>query len=324
MLRQPIYPDIDRNKYNNGNLHEYDPYMIINGINVIDEDWWRSLTAYNKAVIEEKLGGKYILSKISIPHEIQEKDNDDKFLSIVHQTYIDSFDYNLWYDPHSPYMPLNVSMIEVSPEIKPLFLKMQKMNIFIDSNDLQIFANNIDAIMKKGEKYFIRMSSTSGKNEKSIEPVSTVNEVMRRLSTIKLFSKKEYERIDKQSYLIILPWNDKIDPRYEFRIFVVNGKLTCASPQNWFECHQYSSDELEIFEEVLINMTFIDKFMYQTYVADIYIDIETKRAHLIELNPFGAHCGAGSSLFNWITDYDLLHGINNDQPVLRYLSVINY
>lgn len=45
---------------------------------------------------------------------------------------------------------------------------------------------------------------------------------------------------------------------------------------------------------------------------------------LIKLNPFGAHCGAGASFFNWHTDHDLLYGKTNNDPELRYLSAINY
>lgn len=63
------------------------------------------------------------------------------------------------------------------------------------------------------------------------------------------------------------------------------------------------------------------------FVADVYVNVNTKICHLIELNPFGAASGAGSSLFNWYKDYDLLYGINHDKNKeieLRYLSIIEY
>tara|TARA_R110001599_G_scaffold91574_1_gene240561 strand:+ start:2005 stop:2157 length:153 start_codon:yes stop_codon:yes gene_type:complete len=50
--------------------------------------------------------------------------------------------------------------------------------------------------------------------------------------------------------------------------------------------------------------------------------VATQTCHLIELNPFGAHSPAGSSMFNWIQDRDILYG--NVPAELRYLSAINF
>ena len=83
-----------------------------------------------------------------------------------------------------------------------------------------------------------------------------------------------------------------------------------------------TQEELEGFEEALSNLTFLDHIPYHTFVADVYIDTSTHTCHLIELNPFGAHCGAGASFFNWVTDYDVLYGLKPAE--MRYLSAINY
>ncbi len=64
--------------------------------------------------------------------------------------------------------------------------------------------------------------------------------------------------------------------------------------------------------------------LYKDFVGDVYIDMDEKVCKLVEVNPFGAHCGAGSGLFNWITDYDILYGNSSEEPELRYLSIINY
>ena len=69
----------------------------------------------------------------------------------------------------------------------------------------------------------------------------------------------------------------------------------------------------------LNNITFLDKVCYDTYVGEVYVDLENGICHLIELNPFGC---LDAALFNWIDDYDLLHGLS--QPEFRYLSVINF
>lgn len=316
MKRVPICEEINKDNYNNGNLHEYDPYLIIDEVNIIDTDWWISLSEYNKELINMRLNGKYILGKVEIPHEVQ-VDNSDKFLSIVHQAYLDSFDYNIWYDKD----PQNVSMIHISSKIKNILLEMYTNHTKVSEDfELQEFKDQISKVISTYTGgWFMRTSSTSGKNEDSLEPLYTANDVILRLTTIKLFVEKEYRRPEKDTYLILIPWNVdvELDPQYEFRIFVVNGKLTGACPQRWFDCYQYSEEELEKIEKSLMNLKFVD--VYKTFIADVYI---TDECHLIEFNPFGAYCGAGSALFNWIKDYDVLYG--KVEPELRYRSAISY
>jgi len=47
------------------------------------------------------------------------------------------------------------------------------------------------------------------------------------------------------------------------------------------------------------------KVPYEDCVIDAFITPEGK-ARLIEFNPFGAHLSSGSSLFHWLTHYDVL------------------
>jgi D123 len=143
------------------------------------------------------------------------------------------------------------------------------------------------------------------------------------LTALDIFVTREYER-EKETCLILMPYIMNIDKSNEFRIFVVNNKLTAASPQYWFIHTQYSCEELEAFEEALNNIPFIDSVPYNTFVADVYINVGTKECHLIELNPFGAQSGAGASFFNWHTDYDILYGKTDKDPELRYLSAISF
>ena len=308
MKRVPICEDIDKDDYNNGNLHEYDPYL--NGI--IDTDWYNSLSEYNKELINSRC--KYELGEVQIPHEIQ-VDNSDKFLSIVHQAYLDSFDYNVWFNNGLS----NASLIHISSDIKSVLLEMY-VNRSKDASHLQEFKDQITQVLSTYTRgWFMRLSSTSGKNEDSLEPLYTTDQIISRLVTVKLFVEKEYRRPEKETYLILIPWNVdvELDPQYEFRIFVVNGKLTGACPQRWFESYQYSEEELERIEKALSDIKFMN--VYKTFIADVYI---TDQCHLIEFNPFGAYCGAGSALFNWITDYDVLYG--KSEPELCYRSAISY
>jgi hypothetical protein len=327
LIRKPIYPDMD-NICNNRNLHEYSPYFISDKVNIIDQDWYNSLSDYCKDLIKQRIKN-FIIEPIKIPHEFQ-FDNEEKFLAAIYKCYIDSFDYNCWYQylktNNVDNTPNNVVMIPISTDLKRLFIELHENHQHY-SNEIKIlkeFRDEINKYMDSNKEYFIRLSSTSGKNEKSVNIFTKSEDIINHIIGLKLFIDQEYKRENKDSYLILMPFNHKIDQRYEFRIFVVNNKLTAVSQQNRYELHQFSSKELKAIEYSLNNISFLDKCPYTTYVGDVYIDIETKTCNLIELNPFGAHSGAGAALFNWIIDYDLLHGLTDTQPEFRYLSVINY
>ncbi len=214
-----------------------------------------------------------------------------------------------------PCIPSGVKLLEIPHEVKQLLL-----------NGLDVpdqFRRELDSMIAGGEQYFVRLSSTSGKNDTPVRPYSNTQEIISHLQRCKLFRSREYSR-DKPSWLILIPWNDTIDARNEFRIFVVDGVLCAASPQYWWETHNYSEDELDTIQSVLADMVhyqFIDNLPFRTFIADVYIDIANQKMNIIELNPFGAHSGAGSSLFNWENDYPQLHGLTPNAE-LRYLSIV--
>jgi len=323
ITRKPIPTNINTQDYNNHNLHEYTPYILKDDTILIDETWYNSLTPYIQKLIQTRLKNNFTLGQVQVPHEYQ-IDNENKYLTTIYQSYLNGFDYNIWYSPYIINGPKNAQIIHIPDITKKVLLQMHESQKYIPDINLSRFEKKIRRHMTPNTNYFVRLSSTSGKNEKPVEPFNDVHKIITHLCSVKLFAEQEFSK-DKDTYLILVPWQDKIDSRCEFRIFVVNKKLVAASPQRFWELQQYSIEELEDISYALTNIKFINDVIYTTFVGDVYIDIETKVCHLIELNPFGAHSGAGSSLFNWKTDYDLLHGINHYKEIeLRYLSAINY
>lgn len=328
LTRTPIYPDKDF-VCNNRNVHEYTPYIISDNNNIIDITWWNSLTPYCQELIKIRTDNNFVMEDVKIPHVFQ-FDNKEKFLGNVYRSYIESFDFHIWYpqikSSEKKFLPKDVHMIYISNELKKLFVKIYEIQDswynYVDNLSLKQFYDELKLVMISGNEYFVRMSSTSGKNEESIKIFTDINDILDHITGMKLFVDQEYKYQDKDSYMILMPFNHKIQAKYEFRIFVVNNKLTGISQQNSYELHNYSKDELDDIERVLNNISFLESCPYRTYVADVYIDMEANQCNLIECNPFGAHCGAGSALFNWITDYDMLYNLTSDLPELRYLSVI--
>lgn len=320
-MKKVVYPiNIRRSDFNTTNLHDRTPYMIIDDVLVIDESWWKTLTKYIKNLLIQRLKehfiGKHIPSNylfridgVEIPHKIQK----DPRLTIVYQTYQDGYDYQLWHHVAPP----GVKMIKLSLATKDA---LYNKNI----KDLSEIKSQLEEVLDGKQQYFVRTSSTSGKNEKYVEPFNDPNRVLTHLLSVKEFALREFGRPEKDTFIIFVPWNLDIDSRTEFRLFVVNRKLTCASPQKWWECHNYTEEELNIIENNIIHNRIYKESPYETFVADVYVDLDKKICNLIELNCFGDHSGAGSSLFNWETDHDIMYGLVDELPEFRYLSVISY
>ena len=109
--------------------------------------------------------------------------------------------------------------------------------------------------------------------------------------------------------LYLFPFID-INPDLEFRVFVYNNKITAISQQNIYQsnftltpelCHQIYNIFCKFINEICRN-----NILLTEYTMDIAI-VENK-PYFIELNSFGKEYAAGSALFHWIIDEDILYG----------------
>jgi hypothetical protein len=218
ILRVPICTEIDASAYNTTNEHAYDPYVLAEDKSkvVIDKRWWQSLTNYARKLMAIRLCGAITVSEeVKVPHEVEQC----TLLNVVYQAYIDSFDYQIWHEA----MGLGgVRLIHLSMPIKMLLLTILLREATLDEKweEVQSLKEAIGREMKDGTEYFVRLSSTSGKNEKSVRPFRTADEIIAHLCAVRLFATREYSR-DKDTFLVLVPWNDAIDERNEFRLFVV-------------------------------------------------------------------------------------------------------
>ena len=306
MKRVCLPLNIEWGDYNTNNIHENDPYVVNDeGELIIDEEWWNSdVPEYSKDLIRSKV--QFKLGKVEIPHEV----TFDMDLVVVYQAYQEGFEFPHWY-----------KSVEEMKDSIVLKLNPRMKELFVQSNDMSLIKDYISSKIGNDKLWFVKTGCTSGKNESPLQPLKNADEIVSRLMEVKEFQHRDFLIQGKDTYIIIRPWNDKINARNEFRLFVVNRKITAASPQKWAQCHNYTEDELDIIENCILNADLLRFSPYNTFVADVYIDFETKKCHLIEFNCFGDHSGAGSSLFNWHTDRNILYGLSH--PELRFLSPIN-
>jgi hypothetical protein len=120
-----------------------------------------------------------------------------------------------------------------------------------------------------------------------------------------------------------------IKPKNEFRVFVFENKITAISQQNLYsklfdEDKTNNNFELELKQklDIIVNYfysTMINKINWiNSYTFDFAII--NSQPYLIELNSFGKEYAAGSALFHWILDENVLYNRfeTNDLIEFRY------
>lgn len=141
---------------------------------------------------------------------------------------------------------------------------------------------------------------------------------------------KAVEQYDTTINLYIIPWLE-LETDYEFRLFVYNNKLTGISVQHIYKRNEKlnnkTDDDIKNLVQRIIDYfynNFLKKWsltksknMIENYTIDIAF-LNINLIYFIEVNPFGAEHAAGSSLFHWIYDKDILCG-NGDIVEFRYV-----
>lgn len=128
----------------------------------------------------------------------------------------------------------------------------------------------------------------------------------------------EASKEDEWSTSVILrEWQPKLRQDFEFRLFVCNNKVTAISQYNhWCVYDSMHSDDAQALPVKL--RAFAEKvhpyIQQSSYVLDLAVLGD--EIVVVELNPFDNTTGA--CMFDWRTDHDILHGMNNsDKPAFR-------
>jgi len=113
----------------------------------------------------------------------------------------------------------------------------------------------------------------------------------------------------------------KIPIEYEFRAFVVDGKLKAMCQYYHYiyfpilQMHKLLLQKLifETFEKMHEKIPFKDK----TYVVDWAVDLPNEKVYIIELNPFGDYEGMGTSpcMFNLHHDIIKMDRLGSDRKI---------
>ena len=193
--------------------------------------------------------------------------------------------------------------------------------------------------------FFIRTDSVSLKNgQHGAGPYQNMRQILESLGSCR----PTHTPIDadtKSLRLYFFPWLQLAED-LEFRVFVYRGQITAISQQHCYQRNKILTNLPDSERQVLIrhwvkvladyiNTSVIPK-LAPTGLHDYTIDIALLSAggggaggcgrnedipYLIELNCFGPAYAAGSSLFSWIKDNDILLRDGPGPIYFRYVSV---
>lgn len=305
------------------NFHQYSPYYFDEDTKIytIDISWWATQPNFIKqsilAAIDKKIED-IKFAPISCPHSFKRKIATIK----IYDAYTFGFDYDNWYSPMIANGPSNVIIVTLTDMEKQILsdaaeIRIRKNKPYEENNGLKSIRERIEKVTDINKEYFVRLSGTSAKKDFiQLTPLKKSRNIMNHLTGSFSFLSQEYCKKKKTS-IIIIPWNNLIKPRQEFRVFICEKKITAISAQRWGRDHTYTIEEANIIEESICKSNFWHDIPYDSFVADVWVNFEEEKAYLIECNPFGIFSASGSALFSWEKNYNILYGKTKPQLWLR-------
>ncbi|KAK0191436.1 hypothetical protein F5146DRAFT_1048625 [Armillaria mellea] len=184
------------------------------------------------------------------------------------------------------------------------------------------------------KEYFLRLDFCSAKDsEASISGVDNVAGIIETLYKSRRACGALADELERRKgqpvKLFLLPFNHDIDPAREYRVFVPPSesvlRISAISQYRWHKAF-YEADQSvamcrakEVYEGAIRILELIfehaeslpqqvrDTMQREGLVFDVF-QTSGGEVQLMEITPFGAMSGCGTSLFHWIRDAKLLYG----------------
>lgn len=306
----------DSSDKNTNNMKEYYPFVFQNNTWKVDNKWLSIThpTIQQLFLFYENLK----LEDFKYPHEPPTKQEDIECKKIYWK-HTEIFNYDIWYRENHPFAQKSI-LYRLNPSDHKLLIKIGTRRMLTggnlnesDKEDLENLVNDLNKLINN-KPSFLKLATVSPKYEVEIKPILDSLDFLDAVTWDQrcVSSLEQYPSMS----IIIKEWMD-MDPKWEFRVFVWDSKITGISQQFLYHTFEYEMDILEKFYNKLLSSDIVSSVPYKEATLDIYFDTEKEKIFLIECNPFGAWSPAGSSLFEWRNDYDVLHGCCTDVPPLR-------
>jgi hypothetical protein len=242
--------------------------------------------------------------------------------------YIDSVDRNntsTWIDKYKKYIKIDIDSkylywMKKATEIGMSTGKFSKI-YEEDLNDMLNELRNDTSSIFDGRKYFVRSENVSLKfGEHGVGPYTDLKSIIESsVSCIRGHS--PINQYTKSLTYYLIEWVDMNDD-LEFRMFIFNKKVTCISQQKLYKINhtlsEYTLEGIEIIINILLDYfetNIKNDILYPNYSIDI--SLINNIPYFIEVNSFGTEYAAGSALFHWIIDHNLLYS-DGENVYFRY------
>src|SRR3990167_500272 len=202
--------------------------------------------------------------------------------------------------------------------------EMGWMNFVQDSGKVEIENECNNQWKTKGKlDCFMRLSTTSGKNENKIRVVRNAWDVLDVLTCSNLFAKYYLESLESLPFrelsVILMPWNPFISRSNEFRVFYRKKEVIAIAQQSWYLVQSFTAEQIDKIIHSINDLAraLSENFAYESAILDVFVldfselppsffGENAFKAFLIECNPWGAWASSGSSLFHWETNLSFL------------------
>lgn len=292
--------------HNNSNNHaDYAPFIFTDTITIIDIDYFNYLPERLQNILHHQISD-ITIDKISYPHSDQ---HDHQLFPLLYEIFIEQYREEYWYKSNIISWSTSKFMIKITKD---------DVSYLVEKNEPPGLAKRIDNLMKNslpqhGEIFF-KLSCGSVKHDELLVPVRSRQEIIEKIINSRRLQKDLFKVTLfpwKRVYLIITPWlnlNEHCEEeseKYEYRVFLDNGKIRAISQQNWNKVYLFfNNDEREHIYNRMVEL--FDQLDVKRGVCDVWYDKKSDKCWLIEINAFGPGLSAGSASFHWIRDKDIL------------------
>jgi hypothetical protein len=121
--------------------------------------------------------------------------------------------------------------------------------------------------------------------------------------------------------IMLRKYDESINPEREFRLFVCGYNLRAISQYKCYEFIELYSDpdiRNKIYKLIIDWWPTICKLLVHSQCTIDIVFMPDWSIKIIELNSFGPELLAGSCLYNWLNDYDILY--NSSKPDIRFVE----
>jgi hypothetical protein len=220
------------------------------------------------------------------------------------------------------FVNIPINDVRVLERATQIHLITDKLKLDFDLLSEQFKADMTVAMKQVPEQgWFVKLSSTSSKNEFKLKPIYTEHELYHYLTNSTKFL-AHYQRLgiygfEQEMSVLFVPWNSKICGEKEFRAFLQHGKLVAITQQNSYM--QYNPRDYEPVAESIMQVVDTLSFEFKSATLDIWVDFEDEhKAYLIEANGAWAWGMGGAGLFNWVEDDALIDKNDGSVVYFRY------